>query len=139
MIYEPKEKEAPVDRPDARVIGDGVFLASLAITGLLERLQFRLREREQRRWWISNGRDVLNGLAFGAMSLGLAAVGIPGPRALVLAALLLLLVSGVQAALGDRRLSGWLALSVALALGAPVLIAPDSVSRFAGAILSWFF
>src|SRR6185369_9973962 len=56
------------------------FLASVALAGLLERVQYRLRADEGRAWWASNGRDVLNAVALGSVSSGLWIYGFRGPH-----------------------------------------------------------
>jgi hypothetical protein len=122
-----------------RVAGDALFLGAVVITGLLERVQLRLRRMEKRRWWASNGRDVLNGVAFLAMALGLGVVGFTGPMALAVAASLLLSVTAVQAGLGGHRLSGPLALVAACALGLPVVVAPRLVHGVFRALLDGLF
>ena len=122
-----------------RVVGDAVFLVALVLTGLLERLQIRLRAGEQLRWWASSGRDVINALAFGTMALGLAVVGYTGPVALAIAASLLLLVTAVQSALGERKGSGAIALVAAGALGVPVIAVPRAVHGLFQLLLGWLF
>ena len=116
--------------------GDGgtwtavAFLASVGVAGLLERVQYRLRADEGRAWWASNGRDVLNAVALGAVSSGLWVYGFRGPLVVCVAGTLVLLLSMVQMRLESRPGStGW-SVGVALALGAPVLVAPGAVARF---------
>ena len=115
--------------------GDGgtwtavAFLASVGVAGLLERVQYRLRADEGRAWWASNGRDVLNAVALGAVSSGLWVYGFRGPLVVCVAGTLVLLLSMVQMRLESRPGStGW-SVGVALALGAPVLVAPGAVAR----------
>ena len=80
-------------------IGDGgiwtalAFLVSVGVAGLLERVQFRLRANEGRAWWASNGRDVLNAVALGAVSAGLWVYGFRGPLVVCVAGTLVLLMS----------------------------------------------
>ena len=106
------------------------FLASVGVAGLLERVQYRLRADEGRAWWASNGRDVLNAVALGAVSSGLWVYGFRGPLVVCVAGTLVLLLSMVQMRLESRPGStGW-SVGVALALGAPVLVAPGAVARF---------
>jgi hypothetical protein len=122
-----------------RAWGDALFLAALGLTGLLERLQIRLRSTERSVWWASNGRDLINLSALGLMALGLAGAGFSGPLALAIAATLLLWVTAVQVALGERRGAGPLALLAAWALGAPVLGAPEAIHAAYRGALQWLF
>jgi hypothetical protein len=116
--------------------GDGgtwtalTFLASVGVAGLLERVQYRLRADEGRAWWASNGRDVLNAIALGAVSSGLWVYGFRGPLVVCVAGTLVLLLSMAQMRLESRPGSTWWSVGVALALGAPVLVAPAAVARF---------
>ncbi|MDQ3266534.1 MAG: hypothetical protein M3Y59_23285 [Myxococcota bacterium] len=125
--------------PMQRALGSLVFVGTLVITGVLERLQFQLRETETTTWWASNGRDVVNLFALATMAIGLRVIGFTGPIALCIAATLVLLLSALQTAL-EKHPHVWLwSLGAALALGAPVLIAPHSVQlAFRGAI-KWLF
>ena len=115
--------------------GDGgtwtalTFLASVGVAGLLERVQYRLRADEGRAWWASNGRDVLNAVALGAVSSGLWVYGFRGPLVVCVAGTLVLLLSMAQMRLESRPGSTWWSVGVALALGAPVLVAPGAVAR----------
>jgi hypothetical protein len=122
-----------------RWVGDAVFLLALVLTGLLERMQIRLRASEKRRWWASTGRDAINALAFGTMAVGLGVVGFTGPVALAIAASLLLLVTAVQSALGERKWSGAIALVAAGGLGVPVIAAPRAVHGLFQLLLGWLF
>ena len=106
------------------------FLASVGVAGLLERVQYRLRAEEGRAWWASNGRDVLNAVALGAVSSGLWVYGFRGPLVVCVAGTLVLLLSMAQMRLESRPGSTWWSVGVALALGAPVLVAPAAVARF---------
>src|SRR5262244_4423797 len=93
------------------------YLVLLALVGLLERVQFRLKADEGRAWWASNGRDVLNAVALGAVSAGLWLQGFRGPLVVCVAGTLVLLLSMVQMRLESRPGStGW-SVGVALALG----------------------
>jgi len=105
------------------------FLASVGVAGLLERVQYRLRADEGRAWWASNGRDVLNAIALGAVSSGLWVYGFRGPLVVCVAGTLVLLLSMAQMRLESRPGSTWWSVGVALALGAPVLVAPGAVAR----------
>ena len=105
------------------------FLASVGVAGLLECVQYRLRADEGRAWWASNGRDVLNAVALGAVSSGLWVYGFRGPLVVCVAGTLVLLLSMAQMRLESRPGSTWWSVGVALALGAPVLVAPGAVAR----------
>ena len=106
------------------------FLASVGVAGLLESVQYRLRADEGRAWWASNGRDVVNAVALGAVSSGMWVYGFRGPLVVCVAGTLVLLLSMVQMRLQSRPGSTWWSVGVALALGAPVLVAPGAVARF---------
>ena len=95
-----------------------------------QRVQYRLRADEGRAWWASNGRDVLNAIALGAVSSGLWVYGFRGPLVVCVAGTLVLLLSMAQMRLESRPGSTWWSVGVALALGAPVLVAPAAVARF---------
>ncbi len=117
-------------------IGDGgpwtalTFLASVGVAGLLERVQYRLRADEGRAWWASNGRDVVNAVALGAVSAGLWVYGFRGPLVVCVAGTLVLLLSMSQMRLESRPSSTLWSVAVALALGMPVLVAPGGVAHF---------
>ncbi|MGZ3447525.1 MAG: hypothetical protein ACXU88_17700, partial [Myxococcaceae bacterium] len=97
--------------------------------GLLERVQYGLRASERRAWWASNGRDVVNAVALGCVSAGLWAYGFRGALVVCVAGTLVLLLSMSQMRLESRPLSTLWSVVVALALGAPVLVAPAAVAR----------
>ena len=105
------------------------FLTSVVAAGLLERVQYRLRASEGRAWWASNGRDVVNAVALGCVSAGLWAYGFRGALVVCVAGTLVLLLSMSQMRLESRPLSTLWSVVVALALGAPVLVAPGAVAR----------
>jgi hypothetical protein len=117
-------------------IGDGgtwgaaSFLASVGVAGLLERVQYRLRADEGRAWWASNGRDVVNAVALGAVSSGLWVYGFRGPLVVCVAGTLVLVLSMCQMRLESRPGSTLWSVAVALALGLPVLVAPGAVAQF---------
>jgi len=123
----------------AREVGSLVFLVMLCVTALLERLQFTLRKTEASTWWASNGRDVLNLVAFGAISLGLKVLGFTGPISFCIGATLVVLLSALQMSLGKRRLAGLLSVLVAVALGMPILVAPGAVHDLFRAALEVLF
>lgn len=122
-----------------QLFGRVLFFVVLVGVGVLERLQFRLRFMEKRLWWASNGRDVLNLLALGAMIGTLALVGFGGPLALVIASAVLVPVNALQHRLGNRPGGAWLSAAVALALGSPVVAAPGEVDRALRDALLWLF
>ena len=113
--------------PSLQWVGIAVFVAALCATGVLERIQFRLRFLEARTWWASNGRDVLNASAFGLMGVALGILGFGGPLGMVIAAVIVLLVNTVQTTLGTRKGATALSVLTALILGTPVLVAPSAV------------
>jgi hypothetical protein len=109
------------------LFGQGIFLLALCLTAYLERLQFRLKATEASTWWASNGRDVVNVGALAAMWVGLRAVGFAGPSSLAIAATLVLVLSVLQPSIGRLPHPRLWSVLVALALGAPVLLAPRAV------------
>ncbi len=125
--------------PSVHWVGVVVFAAALCLTGVIERIQFRLRFFEARTWWASNGRDMLNLAAFGAIGAALLIYGFRGPMALVIACSLILLVNTVQSSLGTRRGATVLSALAALALGAPVLLLPSLVDRGLRSVLLFLF
>jgi hypothetical protein len=125
--------------PAARGLGSLVFVGMLALTALLERLQFQLRATETSVWWASNGRDVVNAFALGAMSLGLRVIGFTGPISLAIAATVVVLLSALQASLEKHRWSGVLSVLAAFVLGAPVIVLPEAVHRLFVATILFLF
>lgn len=125
--------------PPARELGGAVFLGMLVLTAILERLQFQLRATEASVWWASNGRDVVNAFALGAMSLGLYVVGFSGPIALAIAATVVILLSVLQATLEKHRRAVGLSVLAALLLGSPVLLWPRAVHRLFSATIGFLF
>lgn len=125
--------------PSVRWLGVGVFVIALCVIGIIERIQFRLRFLEARTWWASNGRDVLNAVAFGAMGGALATYGFRGPVAVVIAASIILVVNTVQSSLETRRGATVLSALASLALGIPVLVLPSVVDRGLRSLLLFLF
>ena len=114
----------------SRLAGSAALLGSLALTVALQRLQLELKRADTRRWWASNGRDLINLLAFGALGGSLLVVGFPAPAALLLGATMLLVLQLFEALLLNwPRLPAPTALSlgVAFALACPVLLSPNRV------------
>jgi hypothetical protein len=108
------------------------YLAMLGVAGLLERVQYRLKATESRAWWVSNGRDVLNAVALGAVSAGLWMYGFRGPLVVCVAGTLVLLLSVSQMRLESRPRSTLWSMVAALVLGAPALLAPAWVAHALG-------
>lgn len=125
--------------PPARELGSAVFLGMLVLTAVLERLQFQLRATEASVWWASNGRDVVNAVALGAMSLGLYVVGFSGPIALAIAATVVILLSALQATFERHRWAGGLSVLTALLLGAPVMLFPRTVHGLFTGMIRFLF
>lgn len=123
----------------ARILGAVVFLGMLLLTAVLERLQFQLKAAEASKWWASNGRDVVNAVALGAMAIGLRVIGFTGPIALSIAATLVLVLSAAQTALEKRGGAGLMSAGLALVLGAPVLLAPRAVHELFRSTLELLF
>ena len=112
-----------------------MFILILGVVGLLERLQYQLRESEASRWWASNGRDVVNLFALATMTFGLFAMGFAGPLAFGLAATFVIVLAFLQGALEKRKNAVLYSVIAALVLGAPVLFAPGRVAiAFHGAV-----
>jgi hypothetical protein len=120
--------------PHARLFGSFAFVGVACVSALLERAQFKLRSTEGAHWWASNGRDVINALAFAAMTLGLKLAGFGGPIALAITASLLVVLNLVQ-----TRLSTAVNLAVAVALALPVLLLPHQVDGLFKAVLEALF
>jgi hypothetical protein len=123
----------------AQWAGQGALLAALCLTGVLERVQFGLRFLEGRTWWASNGRDVLNGVAFAALVGSAWWIGFSLPVALVNGATVLVSVNALQSALGQRRGATWMSVGLAIALGLPALVAPGAMNRAIQATLELLF
>ena len=124
----------------AQWAGRGAFLAALCLAGVLERVQFGLRFLEGRTWWASNGRDVLNGVAFAALVGSAWWIGFSLPVALVNGATVLVSVNALQSALGQRRRGAtWMSVGLAVALGLPTLVAPAAMDRAIQATLELLF
>jgi hypothetical protein len=121
------------------VVGQVVFAGALILTALLERLQFQLRASESSLWWASNGRDVVNVLALGVMSVGLRAVGLTGPMSLGIAATATIVLTALQPFLDKHRHGGLLTGVVAMALGLPVLIHPQALHQGFQAVVLYLF
>jgi hypothetical protein len=115
------------------------FLGALCLTGVLERFQFGLRFLEGRTWWASNGRDILNGVAFAALTASAWWIGFEPAVAMVNGATVLVLVNALQAALGQRRGATWMSVALAVALGSPTLVAPGAMDRAIQATLELLF
>jgi hypothetical protein len=125
--------------PSVQWAGRGAFLAALCLTGVLERVQFRLRFLEGRTWWASNGRDILNAAAFAALVGSAWLIGFSPPTALVNGTAVLVLVNALQSALRPRREATWLSVGLAVVLGLPTLIEPAGVDRVIRATLRLLF
>jgi hypothetical protein len=123
----------------ARAAGDLAVLLALLITARLEHLQFQLRASEASRWWASNGRDVVNALATGVMTLGLYLVGFKGPIAFLLAASLVVFLTGVQSVLERSRHVGLTSSLLAIAFGLPIVFVPDAVDQLLRRVVHGLF
>jgi len=105
------------------------YLALLALVGLLERVQFRLKADEGRTWWASNGRDVLNAVALAAVSAGLWLQGFRGPLVVCVGGTLVLFLSLFQMWFETSPRSTLWSVLCALVLGLPALLRPGLVAR----------
>jgi hypothetical protein len=102
------------------------FLASVALAGLLERVQYRLRADEGRAWWASNGRDVLNAVALGCGQLGAVDLRLPrtaGACACAGTLVLLLSICQMRSSRARARAGGR---SGGAGTRGPVLVAPGA-------------
>lgn len=111
------------------VLGALGYLGLLALAGLLERVQYRLKADEGRAWWASNGRDVLNAVALGAVSAGLWLQGFRGPLVVCIGGTVVLLLSLSQMRLESSPRSTLWSVLGALLLGLPALVRPGAVAR----------
>lgn len=119
---------------DWRPLALAAWALALALAVALQRWQVGLRRAETARWWVSNGRDLLNLLALGILAGALLLLGFPGPAALLLGATILLpLILLATAAVRRERLSALLPALAAL-LGVPVAVAPDRVHVFVASL-----
>lgn len=119
---------------DWRPAALAAWAAALALAVALQRWQVGLRRTETARWWVSNGRDLLNLLALGGLCGGLLLLGFPGPAALLLGVSILLpMILLATAAARQERLRGLLPPLAAL-LGLPVAVAPDRVHALVSAL-----
>ena len=110
----------------ARALG---YLGLLAVAGLLERVQYRLKADEGRAWWASNGRDVLNLVALGAISAGLWLQGFRGPLVVGVAGTVVVFLSLIQMRLESSSRSTLWSVLAALVLGLPALLRPGAVAQ----------
>ncbi|MBX5484722.1 MAG: hypothetical protein IRZ16_23105 [Myxococcaceae bacterium] len=111
----------------AEDLGRVAFVAALGTTGVIERIQYRLREKEAKTWWASNSRDVLNAAAFGVLWIASGMIGFPGPLCLLISATVLVLLNVLQAEIERTRHATILSVTVAVLLGLPVAIVPRAV------------
>ncbi len=113
-----------------RWLGAALLAAALALTVFLQRIQLELRREEAAKWWVSNGRDLVNVLSLAALYGSVWMLGFSGPCALLLAATLLLLLNLLEAFLLQRPSlpAQALSLGLALALCAPLVAMPERVS-----------
>ncbi len=126
----------------ARAVAGAFYLAAVALLVLVQELGLRLRREENRAWWAGNGRDLLNAVGVTAVTVSLRAYGFPIAAALVVSATLTLALIGTSIFMEMRarvaRPRAW-ALTVGLALAAPVLLFPaDVLDAFARAARTLF-
>ena len=107
--------------------GGGIFVLSLTLTSMLERLQLRLKAKELTVWWASNGRDVLNFLALVTVLLGLRGLGFVGPLLVCMSATFIVILSAFETYLGDRRFAGLVSLVASWMVGGLPLFLPVAV------------
>src|SRR5687767_1946030 len=92
----------PAD-PSLQWLAQLVFAGLLVFFALLQRLQFQLRNTEGNTWWASNGRDLVNGVSVLLMAWGLRTLGYSGPLAIGVAAVMIILGTAIQPALGEGK------------------------------------
>jgi len=116
-------------------------LGAAALLVLLQEAGERLRREEHRAWWASNGRDVLNGVGFGAIAGALHLFGYPGPAALLSGGITTLAAYGAWVLAADvarLRHPRLAAVAAGWVLVGLLLLYPDAVlgilGRVAGAL-----
>ncbi len=122
----------------SRLGAAALYLAAVALLVLLQEVGLRLRREERRAWWAGNGRDVLNGMGFAAVTAALRAYGFPLPAAIAVGATVTFALFGIstfmETQVETRHPRAW-ALGVVLPLAMPVLVFPadlvDGFSRLA--------
>jgi hypothetical protein len=118
------------------------LVAAVASSVRLEELGDRLRREEQRAWWASNGRDVINAAAMLVIGGALMLLGFPGPAALVASGLLTLALTGVnviEGRLPERLRPRLVALGLGLLLTLPLLAFPEEISSGLGDLAARLF
>jgi hypothetical protein len=117
-------------------------LVATALLVLLQEVGERLRREEQRAWWASNGRDVLNALGFAAIAGALRLYGYPGPAALLAGGAFTLGAYGAFVLAADvARLAHPRATAIAAgwALAGLLLAFPEPVLRALGLLAARLF
>lgn len=125
-------------RPPAHpaVLGDIAYAAALALFLYLQKVGLRLRREEEATWWASNGRDVVNALAAITLSAAVWLQGVAPWLSVFFGGTLTLALSVLHTFVERHHPEPWKPLVVAAAvLGAPLLLAPESVAEGAAAIL----
>lgn len=126
--------------PHPAVLGDLAYIAALALFVFLQRLAWRLKAEEAHAWWVSNGRDVANGLAVITLSVAIWLQGITAHLALAFGASLTLALTVLHGFLEGRLSESWkLSWILAALLGAPLVLVPAAAAAGADRFLSWAF
>ena len=115
------------------------YVGMLVLAALLERLQFKLRATESKRWWASNGRDVINVCALLGVTAALRVLGLSLPIAFCTGAVVIIVLSMVQTTLQKHPRAGLWSMAAALSLGVPVLLFPGRTQALFVAVLNWLF
>jgi hypothetical protein len=118
------------------------LVAAVASSVRLEELGDRLRREEQRAWWASNGRDVINASAMLVIGAALMLLGFPGPAALVASGLLTLALTGInviEGRLPERLRPRLVAIGLGLLLALPLLAFPEAISGGLGELAERLF
>lgn len=126
----------------SRHAASAAFVAALALTVALQRLQVALVRAEPSVWWASNGRDLINAFSLGALGVTLWFMGFPGPSALFLAATVLLALNLFETVLlrGLKpALNASLSLLAILLMLSPLLASPERVNLWLNSLAAQLF
>ncbi|MFN7133431.1 MAG: hypothetical protein ACK4N5_15230 [Myxococcales bacterium] len=110
-----------------RLIGNVALGLALALVVALQHWQTRLKQDESRVWWASNGRDMVNIVALGALVLALWLVGFPPASGLLFGATIILVTHAVENAAAARSVA--VNALLALVIAVPLLFAPQRAQQ----------
>lgn len=120
-------------------LGFAAALLALVVVALLEPWAARLRAKEGRSRWASNGRDVVATLGLGAMWLALRGCGLPWAAALLYAGLAGIALELIRPVEGSARLRAARALGLAGAIAGTAAAFPEGALAFANRVGSALF